>query len=176
MIYIKGRSRSVDFTAIMTWFVIYSFIGWIYETMYCSLVVGHYVNRGFLYGPLIPIYGLCIVSAIILLYDKRINKIALFALCAFIASAFEYITSLWMEVVFNKRWWDYSNEMFNINGRVCLGAALVFGFFGVIILRYLHPALVRLMNYFVPVRITKKTIKIIMALFILDLLASFLSA
>ncbi|NLC18284.1 MAG: putative ABC transporter permease [Clostridiales bacterium] len=176
MISIKVKSRSVDLTDLASWFFIYSFFGWIYETIYCSLTEGHYVNRGFLYGPIIPIYGSCIVFAIVLLYEKKINKIALFGICAFIASAFEYVTSWWMELIFNRRWWDYSNELFNINGRVCLGAALVFGLFGVLILCYFHPFLEKFLNECVPPRLTKALLKIFMPLFTIDLLASIISA
>mgnify|MGYP001302385127 CR=1 FL=1 len=176
MISIKVRRRSVELTDVAAWFVIYSFLGWIYETIYCSLVERRYVDRGFLYGPLIPIYGSCIVFAILLLYEKKINKIVLFAICAFIASAFEYVTSWWMEKLFNNRWWDYSQELFNINGRVCLGAALVFGLFGVLILCYFHPLVEKLLNEYIPPRLTKALLKIIMPLFAVDVLLSAMSA
>jgi len=116
------------------------------------------------------------VFAIILLYEKKINKIALFGICAFIASAFEYVTSWWMELIFNRRWWDYSNELFNINGRVCLGAALVFGLFGVLILCYFHPFLERFLNECFPPRLTKALLKFFMPLFAIDLLASIITA
>ena len=175
MISIKVRSRSIELTDLMAWFIIYSFLGWIYETLYCSLVEGHYVNRGFLYGPLIPIYGSCIVFAVLLLYDKRINKVLLFFICAFIASAFEYVTSWWMELLFNKRWWDYSEEFLNINGRVCLGAAIVFGLFGVLILHHLHPLIEKLLNL-LPEKIVKMAVRVIMPLFVIDVAVSFLTA
>lgn len=175
MISIKVRSRSIELTDLMVWFIIYSFLGWIYETLYCSLVEGHYVNRGFLYGPFIPIYGSCIVFAILLLYDKRINKVLLFFICAFIASVFEYVTSWWMELLFNKRWWDYSEELLNINGRVCLGAAIVFGLFGVLILHHLHPLIEKLLNL-LPEKIVKMAVRVIMPLFVIDVAVSFLTA
>jgi len=175
MISIKIRSRSIELVDIASWFVIYSFLGWIYETIYCSLMAGHYINRGFLYGPLIPIYGSCVVFAVLLLYDKKINKIALFAICGFIASAFEYVTSWWMEFLFGRRWWDYSNKLFNINGRVCLEAAVVFGIFGVLILCWFHPLLEKLLNV-VPARTTKTVLKIIMPIFALDVFVSVLTA
>lgn len=176
MISIKVRSRNIGLTEVLTWFIIYSFLGWVYETIYCSLDQGHYVNRGFLFGPLIPIYGSCVVFTILLLYGKKINNMALFVLCALIASAFEYVTSWWMELLFHKRWWDYSNEVLNINGRVCLGAALVFGFFGVVIIKYFHPALEKFLHTYLPVKVSKCLLKVIIPLFIIDLMASFLTA
>jgi uncharacterized membrane protein len=173
MIITRGRKKSVDFTVLMSWFLIYSFLGWVYETMYCSLEAGHYVNRGFLFGPFIPIYGLCIVSAILLLSDRCLNKISLFIGSAFIASFFEYLTSLWMEVVFGRRWWDYSGKFLNINGRICLGAAVVFGIFGVVIIKYLHPNVEKLISNNLQDSILKKSTHAIFLLFVLDALLSF---
>lgn len=176
MISIKVRSKSIDLVDLASWFFVYSFLGWIYETIYCSLTAGHFVNRGFLYGPVIPIYGSCIVFSILLLYDKKINKIVLFGICAFIASAFEYVTSWWMELIFHRRWWDYSNELFNINGRVCLGAALVFGLFGVLILCYFHPILEKFLNECVSPKLTKILLRIIVPIFAIDVIVSIISA
>lgn len=173
MICIKVRSRSIDIYDLITWFITYSFLGWVYETTFCSLIEGHFVNRGFLYGPILPIYGSCIVFAIVLLYDKKFSKPMLFILCSLMASAFEYTTSFWMELIFNKRWWDYSNELLNINGRVCLGASIVFGLFGVFILCRLHPALEKILDYLYT-RLSKKSAAVIMFVFSIDLLGSFL--
>jgi uncharacterized membrane protein len=131
------------------------------------------VSRGFLYGPFIPIYGLCIVSAIYLIGDKFKNMITLFLACAFISSVFEYLTSLWMEYVFGRRWWDYSKRFMNINGRICLGAAIIFGVSGVIIIRYLHPNMERILSSNLESGTPKKATHIIFALFLLDVLLSF---
>jgi uncharacterized membrane protein len=173
MILIQEKRRPFDFTMLVGWFLIYSFLGWIYETMYCSIKAGHFVSRGFLYGPMIPIYGICIVSAILLLAERGFSTISLFFLCAFIASAVEYLTSLWMEFVFGRRWWDYSNQLFNIDGRVCLGAAIVFGMSGAFILKFFHPNLVRYMDGNYQSGIPKKTTYVIFIMFLLDVIASF---
>lgn len=176
MIISQGKRKSIDYTVLFGWFLIYSFIGWVYETMYCSFKAGHYVSRGFLFGPFIPIYGLCIVSAILLLSGKGLGKITLFISSACIATVFEYITSLWMEFVFGRRWWDYSHNPFNIEGRICLGSALAFGFSGLIIIKYLHPNIVRVLNEYLPSGMMKKTTIFVLLIFILDVFASFLRA
>lgn len=174
MIATRIKTKVPDLVTLFNWFIIYSYIGWVYETIYCSIDLGRYVDRGFLYGPLCPIYGLCIVGAI-LLFDGRFKKnITLFLSCAILASAIEYFTSLWMELVFGRRWWNYSNRILNINGRVCLGAAMVFGISGVLIIRYLHPMLVRYMNENFNEGMIKKANRALLLIFILDILVTFL--
>lgn len=166
------KIKALDLPTLFAWFIIYSYIGWVYETIYCSFDLGRYVDRGFLYGPLCPIYGSCIVLAIIIFSDRIKNVPFLFMSCAFFASALEYFVSFTMECIFGRRWWNYSNRLLNINGRVCLGAAVVFGVSGVLIIRYIHPNLVRYMNDNFHPSFIKKASKIILAVFIIDLLAS----
>jgi uncharacterized membrane protein len=88
------------------------------------------------------------------------------------ASVLEYIVSFTMEHIFGRRWWDYSNRLFNINGRICLGAAFVFGVSGVLVIRYLHPNLIRYMNQNFNSHTLRNAAKIMLAVFLLDLLAS----
>lgn len=176
MVISQGKRKSVDLISLLGWFFLYSFIGWLYETLYCSFQVGHFVSRGFLLGPFIPIYGLSIVSGLILFSDKSIGKVKLFISCAFIASVFEYLTSLWMEFVFHKRWWDYSHQFLNFQGRVCLEAAVVFGLLGVLVVKYLHPNMVKIVNYYLPNGLFKKGTRFILLIFVVDVFASFLRA
>ncbi len=157
---------------LFSWFIIYSYIGWLYETIFCTMDLGRYVDRGFLYGPLCPIYGVCIVSAILIFKDRFKRNVTLFLSCAFFASAIEYITSLWMEFAFGRRWWNYYNRPLNIEGRVCLGAAIVFGISGVIIIRCLHPKLVQYMDENFNVVTIKKANKAMFFIFLLDVLVT----
>ena len=118
-------------------FLIYSFIGWLWEDG-VSLVEEHrFVNRGFLNGPYCPIYG---VGGLTFLYVGQFidNPIALFFAGGAIACVLEYITSYTMERLFKARWWDYSDWSFNLNGRICLYGFIGFGAASVGI-RYLHP-------------------------------------
>ncbi|KAB5608763.1 putative ABC transporter permease [Bifidobacterium jacchi] len=123
---------------VLLWFLIYSFVGWIYESILVSVMERHVVNRGFLIGPLCPIYGTGAVACVLLL-GRIDNPVLLFVVCALGASALEYLTSVAMEWAFHARWWDYSNFRFNINGRICLWGALVFGVGGVVINHVIQP-------------------------------------
>lgn len=120
------------------YFILYSVLGWIYETALCSVKEKHFVNRGFLNGPYCPIYGTGAVLFILLLGRER-SPLLIFVFGAIIASAVEYATSFFMEKIFNARWWDYSEFKFNLRGRICLGASLVFGAFAVLLIKFIHP-------------------------------------
>jgi uncharacterized membrane protein len=169
---ISERIKSLDIPTLFMWFIIYSYIGWVYETIYCSVDLGRFVERGFLYGPVCPIYGTCITFMILLFSDRCKSRISLFLSCAALASVLEYVVSFMMEHVFGKRWWNYSNRLFNINGRICLGAAVVFGVSGLLIVRYLHPNLVRYINENFNMETQRKILKFILAIFLFDLFAS----
>ncbi len=173
MISTWAKAKVPDIMTLFSWFIIYSYIGWVYETIYCSMDLGRYVDRGFLNGPLCPIYGLCIVSAVVLFTNKFKSNISLFLACALLASALEYITSLWMELVFGRRWWNYSDKLLNINGRICIEAAFVFGICGVLVVRYLHPRMVRYINENFHVSTVKKANGAIIFILILDILVTF---
>lgn len=128
---------------LVLWFIMYSFAGWVYESILVSIQEGKPVNRGFLNGPLCPIYGAGAVTAVLLL-DPSYNIPVLFLSSALGASIIEYVTSLAMEKAFNARWWDYSHFRFNIEGRVCLLGAIVFGVMGVIITDVVQPFVSRI--------------------------------
>jgi len=171
MIIAKERQITQDLPIYFTWFIIYSYIGWVYETIYCSINAGRFVNRGFLYGPVCPIYGACILLMILLTGRCR-NLISLFLSCALISSVLEYIVSMGMENIYGRRWWNYSDKLLNINGRICLGAAVLFGVSGVLIIRFLHPAIVRYTNENFTQRLIKKLNIILFAFFLFDNIVS----
>ena len=123
----------------ITYFFIYSFLGWLIETIYALFVHGHFVKRGFLLGPLCPIYGFGAVILIIAtkkLYKKPFLKF-LIATIAF--SLFEFMVSFVLEMLVGLRWWDYSNDILNIQGRVSLIYSIFWGVIGLILLEKLHP-------------------------------------
>lgn len=130
-------------------FIIYSFLGWILETITCSIENKKLVNRGFLIGPIIPIYGFGSILMILLLKKYYDDPLALFIMAIIICSILEYSVSLLMEKMYNTRWWDYSNRRFNINGRVCLSNAICFGGLGILLLYYINPFLTKIL-YNVP--------------------------
>ena len=121
------------------WFIGYSFMGWVYETSICSISQKKFINRGFLKGPVCPVYGFGALVCILFLYQKTENVLILFFLGMLLTCTVEYITSVLLEKLFNSKWWDYSNRRFNLNGRICLLGAMVFGVLSVILIKVLHP-------------------------------------
>ena len=120
------------------WLMIYSVIGWVYESTICSIGQRKLINRGFLNGPYCPIYGTGAVLVLLVL-GRIQNPVLLFFAGAVLTCSLEYLTSWLMEKLFHARWWDYSKRKFNIGGRVCLIGAVVFGAFSVVLILVLHP-------------------------------------
>ncbi len=120
------------------WLMIYSIIGWVYESTICSISQRKLINRGFLNGPYCPIYGTGAVLVLLVL-GRIQNPVLLFFAGAVLTCSLEYLTSWLMEKLFHARWWDYSKRKFNIGGRVCLIGAVVFGAFSVVLILVLHP-------------------------------------
>lgn len=122
------------------YFCIYAFTGWLYETVLCSIAERRWVNRGFLNGPLCPIYGFGALLIILCLSPLKDSPLPLlFIAGAVLTCSLEYFTSYLMEKLFHARWWDYSKRRFNLAGRICLEGALIFGVFSVLMLRIIHP-------------------------------------
>lgn len=129
-------------------FIIYSFIGYIVEVIYVSLYDKKLnLARGFLIGPLLPIYGTGSVLISLLLSKYSNNLLLVFILSLVICSVLEYFTSLIMEKIFSLRWWDYSNKKFNIAGRICLENGVLFGIGGVLVV-LINPYILNIINSF----------------------------
>lgn len=123
-------------------FYIYCFMGWVWESIILPLSRKQIpYNRGFLNGPWIPIYGFGAMLVIALFDIRQISYpvYILFLSGGIVACILEYITSYIMEKLFKHRWWDYSQKLFNLNGRVCLEGFLCFGIFSVIAINYIQP-------------------------------------
>ncbi len=126
-------------------FWLFSIFGWILEVIVCSLYDKKLVNRGFFIGPYCPIYGFGALI-MLLLTPYQNHPFICFFMALVLCSILEYFTSFLMEKLFKIRWWDYSNDAFNINGRVCLRNAIAFGALGVIFTRYLNPFFSNIIN------------------------------
>jgi len=126
-------------------FIIYSFLGWIYETCYCTIREKSWQNRGFLYGPCIPLYGVGATLAQIIFIDlpfdtlQNASYFSIFLGCSIGSFFLEYSTSYILEKKFHARWWDYSDMPLNINGRVCLIFTACFGIAGIIVTQFIIP-------------------------------------
>jgi uncharacterized membrane protein len=115
--------------------------GWVWETVYCSLVERHPVRRGFLFGPACPIYGTGAMAVYVLLGQLK-SPLAVFVAGAVLATAIEYATGRVLEERFGKRWWDYTGWPLNYRGLVCPIASAVFGVFSVLVVFVIEPQLI----------------------------------
>ena len=153
-------------------FALISFGGWVYETIYCSVVEGEFTKRGFLFGPTCPIYGIGAV-AVWLVLGQISNPLIVFIIGGFLATVIEYSTGLFLERRFKKKWWDYSMFKFNLHGRICPQASAVFGAFSVTSVFVLVPAMLNILMLF-----SRHTISvmafIVVTLYFLDTVASLL--
>lgn len=122
----------------LAFFFIYGFIGWCYESVYVSIKHKRWVNRGFMRGPLLPLYGSGAILLLFVTIPFRDNLIFMFIAGAIGATALEYITGVTMEALFKVRYWDYSNRKFNFQGHICLAATTLWGFFAIIIVKVIH--------------------------------------
>ena len=133
----------MHFTTIFIWFELYSILGWIYETIYCSVKTLKWDNRGMLIGPYCPIYGVGAVLDV-LVCGGLPNYGAVFLTCMLGSAVLEYTTSYATEKLFHAVWWDYSDLPLNIKGRICLPCSLGFGAAGIIVLYGIHPYMSRI--------------------------------
>ena len=125
------------------YFITYSFLGWVMEVVLKLINEHKFVNRGFLIGPVCPIYGWGVLFIVLLIDGNFSDILSVFLKSILICSILEYSTSFVMEKLFKARWWDYSNKRFNINGRICLETMIPFGVMGSLIVIFVHPFIVK---------------------------------
>lgn len=114
-------------------------------TCYVSACRRQWVNRGFLHGPLLPIYGsgATIILFVTLPVEQDLRLVFLLGMIA--ATVLEYVTGAVMERLFKVRYWDYSHHRFNLNGHICLTSSLAWGFFSILLVRFIHPPIAGLL-------------------------------
>lgn len=120
-------------------FFVYSFLGWCTEVSYAALVTGKFVNRGFLNGPVCPVYGFGVVIVLSILVPLKGNLLVLFIGSVILTSLLEWLTGFLLEKIFHQRWWDYSDQPFNIGGYICLRFSIAWGFACLIVVDAIHP-------------------------------------
>lgn len=129
-------------------FIIFSVVGWISEVLYVGIFHEHkFVNRGFLYGPLCPVYGFGGIVILLLPPFLYSTWIPLFFSSMILCTIVEYFVSWFMEKIFHTRWWDYSHYKFNINGRICLLNSVLFGFLGLGVIHFVYPHIIQFLNW-----------------------------
>lgn len=122
----------------LLFFYSYAFLGWIWECCYVAANTKKWTNRGFLAGPLIPIYGFGAIIVLWLTLPFRENLLAVYILGLLGASILEYFVGVIMEKLFNVRYWDYSQHKYNLNGHISLFVSLGWGIFSIILIKFLH--------------------------------------
>lgn len=153
-------------------FIIYSVVGWIIEMIDVAILNKKIVNRGFLIGPYCPVYGVGALLMLIFLNKYVYDPFILFCMSFLICGILEYLTSYIMEKLFKARWWDYSSNKFNLNGRICLGNLVLFGLGGIILFYIANPFVMKiLMSISEPV--LNVITFILLFLFIVDFCVSF---
>jgi len=144
---------------LIAYFLIYSFLGWVLESIYKTILQKKMVNSGFLYGPFCPIYG--IGAMIMLLFLSRFSKhlFTLFLVGMTVLTVWEYLVGWGLEKIFKIKYWDYSENKYNFQGRICLGHSIVWGALGVLFIALLHPQMENMLH-----QIPKETLFIIITI------------
>ena len=124
-------------------FLIYAFLGWVCEVAFAAFRSHSFVNRGFLNGPLCPVYGFGVLAVIVILYPLRHNFFLLFFGSFVLVSVIEFFTGFLLEKLFHNKWWDYSERKFNIRGYICPLFSLLWGLGCTLVLKVFHPIVYR---------------------------------
>ena len=128
-------------------FFIYAFLGWCTEVCYVATVTGKFVNRGFLNGPWCPVYGFGVLIVLTCLEPLADQLALLFLGSLVLTSALEWLTGFLLEKLFHQRWWDYSDQPFNLNGYICLRFSLAWGLACLLVMEIIHPSVLWLIRH-----------------------------
>ena len=153
-------------------FFIFSMIGWIWEVFYHMICDGNFVNRGTMFGPWLPIYGVGGVIILIVLKPLRKRPILFFISAMSLCGIIEYFTGWYLETFKGAKWWDYTGYFLNINGRVCLEGLIVFGLGGSVVTYFIGPLLNELLDKLKP-KIRIFICVILLVLYGIDFIYSF---
>lgn len=135
----EKKSKLNRFQLYFLYFLLFSFLGWAMETIFALFNLGYFVKRGFLFGPICPIYGYGALMLIIFFNKYKKNNLKLFTYSAIIFSTFEYIVSYCLSALFQMNWWDYTNEFMNLNGRISIFYSFAWGIIAILFINYIYP-------------------------------------
>ena len=155
----------------LTFFYIYCFFGWIFESVYVSVKTRHFVNRGFLRLPMLPLYGTGAVMMLWVSLPVKNNLFLVYVSGFFAATLLEYVTGYVMERLFKVRYWDYSNQKFNLNGYICLTSSMAWGFLTIFMTEIIHRPIERFVLA-LPQALEWGLLAVISGCFILDTIRS----
>lgn len=148
-------------------FLIYSFVGWCTEVVYATLIHGRFVNRGFMIGPVCPIYGFGVLSVVMFLEPVKENWALLFLASMVFTSLIELAAGFVLERLFNEKWWDYSEEPFNLKGYICLKFSIMWGLACVLVIDVVHPTIMKAVRL-IPHTVLSMLLLVLFSVFIAD--------
>lgn len=164
-----------DMYHVLFWFLCYSVMGWVVESIYMSICNKKITNRGFMYGPFCPIYAFGALMVYFLLRPFSHNLVLTYLLGSITATGFEFIIGLLMQGFFGKVWWDYSKKPFNYRGVLCLESTIAWGFYTVFLFLFLQKGVVWFTEM-IPYRIGLRILPVVYTVAIMDFLIHLLMA
>ena len=161
----------IDGYEVVMWFLTYSMMGWLVESIYMSFCNHKITNRGFAKGPFCPIYGFGALTVFFILRPYSDNSILLFFLGSFLATTLEFLTALVMKRIFGEIWWDYHEKPFNYRGIICLESSIAWGFYTLFLFMFLQN-IVAAFVAMIPVRSGRAIGNLILIGYIMDFSAT----
>ena len=171
----KKKKRLPRIYLYFIYLLVFAIIGWLIETAYSFYSLGHFTKRGFLYGPLCPIYGWGAIILIMFFSTYKKKNFKLFVYAAIIFSLFEYLVSFGMEALFSLKWWDYTSEFMNLNGRVSIFYSFAWGIIAILVINFIYPFFKKKINLIlskIPYSIQVTAVYILFAAFVTDTVLS----
>mgnify|MGYP001625491830 CR=1 FL=1 len=136
---VSNKKRLPRIYLYFIYFLVFAIIGWLLETAFSFYSLGHFTKRGFLFGPLCPIYGWGALILIMFFSTYKRHNIKLFFYAAIIFSVFEYLVSFGMEALFSLKWWDYTQDVLNLNGRISIFYSFAWGIIAILFINFVYP-------------------------------------
>lgn len=157
---------------LLMWFLTYSIMGWIVESIYMSFCNRKLTNRGFARGPFCPIYGFGALTVFFMLRPYSGNNILLFILGSLSATTLEFLTALLMKKIFGEVWWNYDEKPFNYKGIICLESSIAWGFYTVFLFMFLQNTVAGIVAL-IPESVGHVVGSLLLFLFCVDFMTSF---
>ena len=162
---------NINLIELTNYFIIYSFLGWVMESIVRSICERKIINTGFLRGPFCPIYGIGATIMFLFLEGFENRPILLFFIAIIILTAWEYFVGVFLEKAFHTKYWDYSDHRFNFQGRICLTNSICWGILGVLFVKYIHPFIQAIITK-VDTNLVNYVMAILFTIFIADTIVS----
>ena len=162
---------NINLIELTTYFMIYSFLGWVMESIVRSVCEKKLINTGFLRGPFCPIYGIGATIMFLFLEGFENKPILLFFIAIIVLTTWEYLVGVFLEKAFQTKYWDYSDHKLNYQGRICLTNSICWGILGVLFVKYIHPFVQEMMAK-VDTSLLNYIMAVLFVIFIVDTITS----